>query len=130
MKVGPGDVGQVGGPDHPYPQVGDPAAGRRQVFDLEYRHVPAVTAAPLEVPAGGSARPRGGHHLHERVAHREHRVGQAELSYPWIVKGRRPAEDPAQFACHLAAVARHQGDLAQARSAGHTPTLGCAGPPR
>src|SRR5215468_10168013 len=39
MKVSRGDVGQVSGPDHPYPQVGDPAAGRRQVRDLEYRHV-------------------------------------------------------------------------------------------
>src|SRR5580704_17852878 len=42
MKVGPGDVGQVGGPDHPHPQVGDSATRRRQVPDLEYRHVPAV----------------------------------------------------------------------------------------
>ena len=105
------------------PQVGDPAAGRRQVPDLEYRHVPAVTATPLEVPACGGVRPRGRHHLHERVAHREHRVGQAELSYPRIVKGHRPDEDAAQFASHLAAIARHQGDLAQARSARHTPTI-------
>src|SRR5215469_15501659 len=29
MQVGPGDVGQVGGPDHAYPQIGDPAAGGR-----------------------------------------------------------------------------------------------------
>ncbi len=105
------------------PQVGDPAAGRRQVPDLEYRHVPAVTATPLEVPAGGGVRLRRRHHLHERVAHLEHRVGQAELSHPRIVKGRRPAEDPAQLASHLAAVARDQGDLAQARSVRHTPTL-------
>src|SRR6478736_4519461 len=60
MKVSRGDVGQFGGPDHPHPQPGDPATGRRQVPDLEYRHVPAVTAAPLEVPAGGGPRPRGG----------------------------------------------------------------------
>ena len=130
MKVSPGNVGQFGGPDHPHPQPGDPATGRRQIPDLEYRHVPAITAAPLEVPAGGGARLRGGHHLHERVAHLEHRVSQAELSDPRIVEGRRPAEDPAQFTGHLAAVARHQGDLAQARSAGHTPTIGRAGPPR
>ena len=130
MKVSRGNVGQSGGPDYSHPQAGDPATGRRQVPDLEYRHVPAVTAAPLEVPAGGSSRPRGRHHLLERVAHREHRVGQAELSYPRIVKGRRPAENPAQFPSHLAAVARHQGDLAQARSAGHTPTIGRPGPPR
>jgi hypothetical protein len=59
MKVSRGNVGQFGGPDHPHAQAGDPATGRRQVPDLEYRHVPAVTAAPLEVPAGGGARPRG-----------------------------------------------------------------------
>ena len=124
MKVGRGDVGQVGGPDHPYSQAGDPAAGRRQVRDLEYRHVPAVTAPPLEVPAGGRVRLRGSHHLNERVARREHRVGQAELSHARIVKGRRPAEGLVQLASHLGAVARHQGHLAQARSAQHTPTIG------
>ena len=123
MKVGRGDVGQIGGPDHPHPQASDPTAGRRQVRDLEYRHVPAVTAPPLEVPAGGRVRLRGRHHLHERVAHRKHRVGQAEPAHPRIVKRRRPAERPAQLARHLAAVARHQGHLAQARSAQHTPTI-------
>src|SRR6516225_4458111 len=124
MQVGRGDVGQFGGPDHAYPQVGDPAAGRGQVRDLEYRHVPAVTAPPLEVPAGGRVRLRGRHHLHERVAGREDRVDQAEPSHPRIVKGRRPAEGPAQLASYLAAVARHQGYLAQPRSAQHTPTIG------
>src|SRR5580658_3895778 len=104
MQVGPGDVGQVGGPDHPYSQAGDPVAGGRQVRDLEDRHVTAVAAPPFEVPAGGRVRLRGSHHLHERVAYRKHRVGQAELSHPRIVKGRRPAEGPAQLASHLAAV--------------------------
>jgi hypothetical protein len=54
--------GQVGSPDHPHPQAGNPAAGRRQVPDLEYRHLPTVTGAPLEVPAGGRLRLRGRHH--------------------------------------------------------------------
>jgi hypothetical protein len=81
MKVGRGDVGQVGGPGHPYAQAGDPGAGRGQVSDLEYRHVPAITAAPLEVPARSRVRLRGSHHLDERVAHRIHRIGQAELSH-------------------------------------------------
>jgi hypothetical protein len=129
MKVGCGDVGQVGGPDHPHPQVGDPAAGRRQVPDLEYRHVPAVTGPPREVPAGGRVRLRGRHYLDERGAHREYRVGQAELSHARIVKGRRPAEGLAQFVRDLPAVVRHQGHLAQARSAQHTPTIKRPGPP-
>ena len=126
MQVGPGDVGQVGGPDHPYSQAGDPAAGHGQVRDLEYRHVPAVAAAPLEVPACGRVRLRGRHHLNERVTYREYRVGQAELSHPRIVKGRRPAERLAQLARHLGAIMRHQGHLTQARSAQHTPTIGNA----
>jgi hypothetical protein len=124
MKVGRGDVGQVGGPDHPYSQAGDSAAGRRQVRDLEYRHVPAVTAPPLEVPASGRAGLGGRHDLNERVAGREHRVGQAELSHSRIVKRRRPAEGLVQLASHLGTVVCHQGHLAQARSAQHTPTIG------
>ena len=105
----------------PSPEIAESA-------DIDRSVVPAP--APLEVPAGGGTRPRGGHHLHERVAHRKHRVGQAELPYPRVVKGRRPAEDPAQLASHLAAVARREGDLTQARSARHTPTIGRPGPPR
>src|SRR3954453_4434884 len=123
MQVGPGDVGQGGGPDPPHAKGGAPAAGRHQVRDLEYRHVPAVTAAPLEVPPGGRARLDGRHHLHERVTRREYRVGQAELAHPGIMEGRSPAEGAAQFAGHPVAVACHQGHLAQARSGQHTPTL-------
>src|SRR5579872_1047297 len=123
MQMRPGDVGQVGRPDDPYAQVGHPAAGRREIRDLEYRHVSPVTAAPVEVPAGGRVRLSGRHHLHERVACREHRVGQAELSHARIVKGRRPAEGHAQLASHLAAVARHKRHLPQPRSAQHIPTI-------
>jgi len=105
-------------------------AGRRHVRNLEYRHAPGVAAPPLEVPACGRVRLRGRHYLHERVARREHRVSQAEPSHPWIVKGRRPPEGPAQLVGHLAAVTRHQRHLAQARSAQHTPTIGRPDPPR
>ena len=45
------------------------------------------------------------------------------------MKGRRPAEGTPQLASHLAAVARHQGHLAQTRSAQHTPTIGRPDPP-
>jgi hypothetical protein len=46
------------------------------------------------------------------------------------VKRRRPAEGPAQFASHLAAVSRRQRHLAQPRSAQHTPTIGVPPPAR
>src|SRR5690349_16838239 len=123
MEVGPGDVGQVGGPDHPHAELRDPLAGRRQVRDLEDGHVPAVAAAPVEIPARRRARLDRRHHLDERVTGGEHRVGQAELSHPGIVEGRGPAEGPAQLAGYLPAIACHQGHLAQARSAQHTTTI-------
>lgn len=55
----------------------------------------AVTASPLEKPAGGGIRPRGHHHFQECVANREHRVDQAELPHPRIAEWLWPAEGPA-----------------------------------
>ena len=115
----PRHVGQVGRPDHPYSQVGQPTPGRRQVGNLEQRHVPALAATPRQVPPGPVSGLRGRHHLDEGVASREYRVSQAELAHPRIVEGRRPAERPAKLAGHQAAVARHHGHLAQAGSGQH-----------
>ena len=49
------------------------------VGHLEHRHVAAVAADPLQVAAGGGALPRRRDHLEERVADREHRIGQPEV---------------------------------------------------
>jgi hypothetical protein len=92
VQVGGGHVGQVGGPDHSHSQAAEPAASRGQVRDLEYRHVAAVTAAPLKVSAGGGVRPGRRHHFQECVANREYRIGQAEPSHSRIVKWLRPAK--------------------------------------
>ena len=117
-----GHVGQIGRPDHPHPQVGDPAAGSCHVGNLEYRHVTAVTAAALEVPPGGRIRLRGRHYLDERVADREHCVSQPELCHSRIMKWLRPAESQTQLVGHPAAVLGDDGNLAQARSCQHSQT--------
>ena len=130
MQVGGGDVGQVGRPDHPHTQTGEPATCRRQVRNLKYRHVPAVAAAPLQVPARGGIRPCRRHDLHERAADREHRISQAELPHPRVTERLRPAKGPAQLSGHPIAVMRDQGHLAQARSGQHTPTIRGAHQPR
>ena len=116
VQVRAGDVWQVGRPDDPQPQVGHPATGRRQVRHLEYRHVPAVATAPLKVPARGSVRLDRRYYLHECVASREHGIEQAEPCHPWIVERPWPAECLSQIVGYPAAVARHQGHLAQART--------------
>src|SRR5690349_23369119 len=117
------DVRQVGRPDHPHAESRQPRAGRRQVGDLEDRHVAAVAAAPLQIPAGRGARLYRGHHLDERVPGREHRVGQPEPPHTRVVKGLAPAERIPQLARHLTAVVRHQGYLAETGAGQHIPTI-------
>jgi predicted alpha-1,6-mannanase (GH76 family) len=119
VQVRGGHVGQVGRPDDPHAQADKAAAGRRHVRNLEYRHVPAVAAAPLEVPASCGIRLRRCHYLNERVAYREHRIGQAELCYSRILKWLSPAESLTQLASYPAAVAGHHGHLAQAGCGQH-----------
>ena len=122
MQMRSSYVRKVGRPDHPNAQAGNSASSYRDVRDLEYRHVPAATA-PLEVPACGGIVLRRCHHLNERVASREHRVCQAELSHAGIVRRPRPAKCAAQVTSHLAAVPRNHRYLAQAGSRRHTNTI-------
>ena len=123
MQVHAGDVSQVGRPDHPDAEEIHPAAGHRQVGNLEYRHVAAATTAPLKVPACSSARLDRRHNLDERIASREHGIAETEPCHSRISERLRPAENPSQLGGHLLAVGRHQSHLAQTWTGEHTFTV-------
>jgi hypothetical protein len=120
MQVSARDIRQVGRPYNPHSQARQPAARRRNIRNLEYCHVPAVTTAPPQVPASRGIGLRGGDYLHERVADREHGIRQAELANAGIMEWLRPAECLLELVGHPAAVAGHQGHLTQAGSGQHT----------
>ena len=53
MKVSPGNVGQIGGPDHPHPQPGDPAATAQRWAAVLGIPPPGREPATVDLPDSG-----------------------------------------------------------------------------
>jgi len=119
VQVRSGHVGEVGGPHHPDPEGGHPLPGVCHVRYLEDRHVPAVGAETIEIPAGGRALSCGRDHLDEGVAHGEDAIDKPELSDTRIPKRRSGTEIPLQPLQDRLELTGHQSHLTQADKSWH-----------
>ena len=109
-------------------QVADALARRRQVVELEHRHVAAVAAAPLDQPSGGGVLLHGRDDLEERVAEAEDRIPQPEVAHARIGERLAQPEPFAQLAGDSVEVAGSEDGLAKPKHPRH-PTGGCSSSP-
>ena len=103
---------------------GDARAGLADVWNLQDDHVAAVAAALLQQPPSRGACLLRRDDLEEGLAHREHRILQAELADARIVVGVVEAEDSTDVGLRCGKILTHQGDLSKAHWMVELPVVG------
>ena len=138
VEVHLGDVLELDVEHFADPERSGAFARRRQVVDLQHRHVAAVAAAALELPAGGRAVGDRGDELEEGVADREDGVAEAEVADRRIAEGLAERQLRPQsinrrvevrHGDHGLAEARHRSSIASHCAEGDGSSRSCSGSP-